>query len=142
MYSGNNNNVAVVTASAERRVSADESAVLGANNNNDNGDNNRPEFQCDCVCSCCCQCYPAEKSALQRVTSESVRKNDNKIDNTHKKVDQQDPIVRRKRRKGRAKSGNFEHLLSSSEGSPATNGSQNRRNSAYCVCKLEIKIVW
>ncbi|XP_065082027.1 IQ motif and SEC7 domain-containing protein 1 isoform X2 [Ochlerotatus camptorhynchus] len=115
---------------------------------NNGGDNTRPEFQCDCVCLCCCQCYDVKPS--MEIIPVAALNNNNAIDNTHK-INSQDLVVhrlRRRRRKRRAKSGNFEQLLSSSENptkasSLLINGSHlNRRNSAYCICKLQIKFVW
>lgn len=115
---------------------------------NNGGDNTRPEFQCDCVCSCCCQCYDIKPS--MEIVPVPALNNNNAIDNTHK-INSQDLVVhrlRRRRRKRRAKSGNFEQLLTSTENSTRAsslliNGSQlSRRNSAYCICKLQIKFVW
>lgn len=138
----NSNNTAATVSDAYGGSASD-----GATNNG--GDNARPEFQCDCVCSCCCQCYEVTPSA-EIIPVAALNNNNNATDNTHK-INSQDLVVhrlRRRRRKRRAKSGYFEPLLSSSENplrasSLLINGSHlNRRNSAYCICKLQIKFVW
>ncbi|KXJ77025.1 hypothetical protein RP20_CCG008509 [Aedes albopictus] len=115
-------------------------------NNGDCDNNNQPEFQCDCVCSCCCQCYEIKPPTEIAPMASATVNNNIANDNTHK-VSSQDLVVhrRRRRRKRRAKSGNFEQLLSLSENPTKASSlpiSGSRRNSAYCICKLEIKFVW
>ncbi|EDS38863.1 guanyl-nucleotide exchange factor [Culex quinquefasciatus] len=100
------------------------------------------------------KCFPvtnnsaaAENGVLNGATSSPER-----IENNNNNGDESAIVRRRKPRKRRAKSGNLEQLLvtaaaagntgATSTGAGLVNGGTNRRNSAYCVCKLEIKFVW
>ncbi|XP_062562460.1 IQ motif and SEC7 domain-containing protein 1 isoform X3 [Armigeres subalbatus] len=126
-----------------------------ADNGADSDNNNKPEFQCDCVCSCCCQCFEVQQAPLEITPND-----DSAIDSTHKRSAQDLAVQRQqrrrlRRRKRRAKSSNFDqqrlslgenhrhHPSNALSSHLSISGSQlNRRNSAYCICRLQIKFVW
>ncbi|XP_055538505.1 IQ motif and SEC7 domain-containing protein 3 isoform X2 [Wyeomyia smithii] len=164
MYNSNNNQPERTTVSLTDEATDDGSS--GGDNNQPEF-----QCDCVCSCCCQCypaeNGNPKEVTTVAAVVTDITaavaaaaasqnsfpgnNDNNNEVMYNIRRASSQDPLVRRRRRKRRGKSGNVEQLLlassSSAEASTAAqsslvNGLQNRRNSAYCVCKLEIKFVW